>query len=457
MGSFFGRSRFAAGAGIVGFAVLVAACSSEPAVEPGASDTESTSTTTAAAVSESDQSDLVTNSTIQAPASENDEPAQEVASDIGVDDETIRVGYSLDLSGPLSSYDATLLDGHLARFAQVNAAGGVAGRTIEIVALDNAGDSETHRRNIANLSAPSVEGVVAIGGLSHPRFDQATAAALDAAAILTIGNQATGTDGASPASVISLRPTVCAETATGVAALASRGNEDAELAILSSGEDWAEESAAIARAAADELELEVVLDGVFGGGAQGDDGAALVDELLDSEPDLVWLAGSPPFLSGVAEMTASLEDPPVWVWGGPSANVASLVFGTLSGPSLAEVYRVTAAGTRIDDGSASEARAGLVGFAPELSYADAGPGLLGWEQAGIVVAALEQAALAEDLTRASLLSTGRQIVPEVGEIAILGVELISERNNSLSVAGSSGTEELFTEDDTPNAVASLCS
>lgn len=456
MGFFFGGRRYSLAAALFGLAMLISACSSEQLGVAGGSDAESTSTVVPSDLA-SGQGALATDTTMPAP-----EPVEasvpEVVSDVGIDDETIRVGYSLDLSGPLSAYDAVLLDGHLARFAQVNAEGGVAGRTVEVVAFDNAGDLGIHQGNIASLAASSESGVVAIGALSHPKFDQVTATALDASALLTIGNQTFRSGDESVAPIVSLRPAVCVETATGVAALAdSNSNAGAQLAILSSDEDWAQESAVVARSAAGALELEVVLDRVFDADAQGEGLADFVEGLRSVEPDLVWVVGSPPFLSGLANELATLEDPPSWVWGGPSANVASAVFDALSGPSLADVYQVTAAGALIDDVMSSSARAALAAFAPELSYADAAPALLGWEQAGLLVEALERSASTGDLSRSALVSAGRQLVPEIGDVGVYRIELVSERNNILSIAGSLGTELLFTETEVPSAVANLCS
>lgn len=450
MGDFLARGRLVRLCLFSVLALLAAACSSDAEPDVGAAD--STTTTSVAEASQTDTADAVVT-----PLPDVAAPA--VAADVGVDDDSIRIGYSLDLSGPLSSHDALLLDGHFARFELINATGGIAGRTVELIAMDNGGDATVHAENVGALVGDSADGVVAIGGLSQPGLDFSTAAASGSSTVLTIGNRAFGTSVAAPDALVPLRPPVCADTTTGLAALVASGDGDrTQLAILSGNEDWSQESAEVARLVASELELEIVADLSVGpDDLQGEDGQDIIDSLVDTNAELVWVATGPPTLSQLADFLALVEDPPSWVWGGPSANAASTVFDTLSGPSLANVYRLAEAGAIVDDPALGDTRAGLAEYAPGISYANAGPALLGWEQADLLVAVLEEAALAADLTRPSLASIGLSLAPEVPEVGVYRVELISDRSATLAMAGSSGFEEVFTEADTPNAVAALCS
>lgn len=59
----------------------------------------------------------------------------------------IKLGMSVPLSGPLAAYGAALREGVVACFARVNAEGGIKGRKIEIISLDDAYEAE---RTLAN-------------------------------------------------------------------------------------------------------------------------------------------------------------------------------------------------------------------------------------------------------------------------------------------------------------------
>lgn len=67
--------------------------------------------------------------------------------DDGLTSSTIKLGMSSPFSGPNGAYGEAMRDGVQAAFAQVNAAGGVQGRKIELVSLDDGYETE---RTVAN-------------------------------------------------------------------------------------------------------------------------------------------------------------------------------------------------------------------------------------------------------------------------------------------------------------------
>ena len=97
-------------------------------------------------------------------AMEDDEGGEvvEVATDFGVDDETIRVGLSADLSGIFAGLTTVVVDAQTAYFERLNEEGGIAGRQVELVVLDSAYDVPTHLDNYAELAEESADGVVMI-------------------------------------------------------------------------------------------------------------------------------------------------------------------------------------------------------------------------------------------------------------------------------------------------------
>ena len=439
---------------VVALVVVASACSTDDS--PVAEGIEGVSSTTSAPVEsvETGEQEPAEAPTPQEPVIED--PTVPLTTDFGVGDDAIRIGYSLDLSGVSSFDDARLLDGHFARFDQINANGGLAGRSIEVVAMDNQGDPARHAQNLAVLESDGPEAVLAIGGLSQPSVDRASADTLGSTEILLVGHRDFAADLDSPSGFVPVRPTVCVETRVGIAALAASGDGEAtQLALLVSGEEWAQTSASHARELAEDLELEIVIDESLDPNDDVEASGELFDDLVNSDAELVWVAGASNFISWGADSLASAEDAPDWTWGGPSANGTS-TFGSVTGPALADVYQVTHAGPLVDAESLSGAREALASAAPELSYANAGPALLGWEQAGLIVSALEEGVAAEDLTRASLAGLASSLTSVSSELAVYSIELTSGRDALLADAGSTGLEELFTASDIPATLANPC-
>ena len=84
----------------------------------------------------------------------------EILTDFGVTDDTIRIGLNADLSGIFAPLVTQIVDGQEAYWEIVNANGGIAGRQVELVVLDNGYDVPTHLENYEKMSAESDDGVV---------------------------------------------------------------------------------------------------------------------------------------------------------------------------------------------------------------------------------------------------------------------------------------------------------
>lgn len=81
----------------------------------------------------------------------------------GVSKSSIVLGQSLALTGPGSALAAPFYQGAKLHFDQVNAAGGIGGRRIELVTLDDRGDPQT---TVANTRKLLEQGVLALFGYS---------------------------------------------------------------------------------------------------------------------------------------------------------------------------------------------------------------------------------------------------------------------------------------------------
>ncbi len=73
------------------------------------------------------------------------------AADPGIGESTITLGMSAPFSGPNGAYGKEMKEGAMAYFAQLNAAGGILGRKIELVALDDGYETEKTVANTRKL------------------------------------------------------------------------------------------------------------------------------------------------------------------------------------------------------------------------------------------------------------------------------------------------------------------
>ena len=73
------------------------------------------------------------------------------AADPGIGDSTITLGMSAPVSGPNGAYGKEMKEGAQAYFAQLNAAGGVFGKKIELIALDDGYETEKAVANTRKL------------------------------------------------------------------------------------------------------------------------------------------------------------------------------------------------------------------------------------------------------------------------------------------------------------------
>jgi branched-chain amino acid transport system substrate-binding protein len=103
----------------------------------------------------------------------------------GITDSTIRLGMSSPLSGPTGAYGRQMKEGIEACFARVNAAGGVHGRRLELVALDDGYETGPAVANAKRLIEQ--EKVFALMGFYGSSPTAAVLPVLDASGVPLIG------------------------------------------------------------------------------------------------------------------------------------------------------------------------------------------------------------------------------------------------------------------------------
>ena len=267
-----------------------------------------------------------------------DEPAEEPAEllfDYGVTDDTIRIGLNADLSGPFASLVSQIVEGQEVYFEMVNEMGGVAGREVELVILDNAYDVPTHLANYEEFRLESEEGVVFFTQSTGSPHTAATVEALAEDNLLAI--PLTWYSGwADPdvgANVVEINATYCVESMNGVQYLAE--TFDAEtIAIVSLAGEYGQDGAAGAKLAAEALGLEIVYDGE--GAIAGGDQTPIVTELVAAQPDIVWITTTPTTFAEI--FGGSVAQGLQAQWSGNSPTYSYLLLNTALADALSAYY-----------------------------------------------------------------------------------------------------------------------
>ncbi len=348
-----------------------------------------------------------------------DEGAAEIATDFGVDDETIRIGLSADLSGIFAGLTSPIVDAQTAYFERLNEEGGIAGRQIELVTLDSAYDVPTHLDNYAELAEESEDGVVMISqstGSPHTGAIAADLAADDLVA-LPLSWYSGWADQDFGGNVFELYTNYCFEGMNGVEFLAAQSGVDSPtLAVISLPGEYGQDGAAGAKIAAEELGLEIVFDGEAL--LAGDDFSGVVSELVSADPDIVWITSSPGILAQVMGGAAAQGLDAIWSGNSPSYNPALL--GTEVGPAL-DAFYFHSTYTALWDSNDSPGMVDIVSELqtrlPESTYAVADAYIFGWTEAIFTQAVLEQAAANGDMTRAGVVAAANEVTVDFQGLA----------------------------------------
>ena len=266
-----------------------------------------------------------------------EEPA-ELATDSGVTEDAIRVGTSADLSRPFAALTSVIVDAQKAYFDRVHANGGIAGREVELVILDNAYDVPTQLDNYAELSEESEEGVVMISQSTGSPHTSAIAADLadDDLLAVPLSWYSGWVDPDFGGNVFELYTNYCFEGMNGVEFLANKSEAaNPTLAVVTRPGEYGQDGAAGAKIAAEALGLEIVYDGE--GAVEGDDFTPIITELVAAQPDIVWITTAPSQTAQIigGAFAGGLTSA-IWSGSSPSYNVALL--DTAVGPALDAAY-----------------------------------------------------------------------------------------------------------------------
>jgi len=255
--------------------------------------------------------------------------------DYGVTDDTIRIGLNADLSGPFAGLVTQIVEAQTVYFEMVNEMGGVAGRDVELVVLDNAYDVPTHLANYEEFSLESEEGVVFFTQSTGSPHTAATVEALAEDNLLAV--PLTWYSGwADPdlgGNVVEINANYCVEAMNGVEYLAGAFAAET-IAIVSLPGEYGEDGASGAHLAAEALGLEVVYDGQ--GAIAGGDTTPVITELVAAQPDIVWITSTPTQLAEI--LGGSAAQGLQAQWSGNSPSYSYLLLNTAVAPALDAFY-----------------------------------------------------------------------------------------------------------------------
>ncbi len=337
--------------------------------------------------------------------------------DFGVTEETIRLGLTVDLSGPFSGLSSVIVEAQQAYFERVNETGGIDGREVELIILDSAYDVPTQLDNYAELSEQSADGVVMISHSTGSPHTAAIAGDLqddNLVAVPLSWYSGWSTDFGS--NVFELHSNYCFEAMNGVEALVElSGLNKPKLAIVSRPGEYGQDGAAGARIAAETLGLEV-LD--LEASIAGDDFTPIVSTLVAEQPDIVWITSSPGELAQIFGGSAAGGLTALWSGNSPSYNVVLL--DTPVGPALDAFYFHSTYnalwGANRSRGMRDMQRE-ILTRVPFANYAQADSFVIGWTEAMFAEAVLERAADNGDLTRAGVLAAANGVTVDFEGLA----------------------------------------
>ena len=393
---------------LVALALVAAACGGDdddaPAAEPTAEETADEPTEEMSEEPTEEMSEEPTEEMTEETAEEPPpEPAAEIATDVGVTDDTIRIGLNADLSGIFAPLVTQIVDGQEAYWEIVNDNGGIAGRQVELVILDNAYDVPTHLENYAEMADDGDEGVIMFSQSTGSPHTAATAEDLvdDNLLAIPLSWYSGWADPAIGQNVMELYTNYCFEGMNGVEYLAN-ANDASTIAIISFPGEYGQDGAQGAKIAAAALGLEVVYDGE-GAVVPGSDQTPVITELVNSAPDIVWATINPTTLAEILGGSYAQGLTAKWAGSSPSWNYQLLA--TDLAAAADDVYThstYTALWGAIDAPGMTEMIEGMRAKRPDAVLSDTY--IISWTEGYATQAILEQAAANGDMTRAGVVA-----------------------------------------------------
>ncbi len=337
------------------------------------------------------------------------------AYDHGVTDTTIRVGAIADLSGRFASLTTQIVDAQSVYWDMVNANGGIDGKQVEFVVLDNAYDVATHLERYEAMRDTGADGVVILSNSTGSPHTAAISEMLveDDLAAVPLSWYSGWPDAEYGANVFENGTNYCYEGMNGVEYIAANMIDgEPKLAVISFPGEYGQDGAVGAKMAAEALGIEVVYDGEAAI-IPGADQTPVITGLVESGANMVWLTSSPGLTAEIMGGAAAQGFQAVWSGNSPSYNpvlLATPLAPYLEANYLVSTYNLT---------WGSSASPGMVEMEQEMLAARpdgviSDSYVIGWLEAMAAHQILEQAAKNKDMTRAGVVAAANEVSIDYG-------------------------------------------
>ncbi len=390
---------------LLAFMLVAAACGDDDDTEAGSADNGDATETSEAddAIADGDTAE-----------GEGGAPA-ELITDFGVTDDEIRIGYNADLSGIFAATVLPIIEATEVYWEVVNANGGIGGRDVVPVILDNAYDVPKHLENYEIFTGEGADSVVMIGQSTGSPHTAATAESLveDEIAAIPLTWYSGWPDPEFGQNVFEVQTTYCVESHNGITYMSENFGD--KIAIISFPGEYGQDGAQGAKRAAEALGLEVVYDGE-GAVVPGSDQTPVITEIVNSGADFVWATINPSTLSEI--MGGAAAQGFTGMWSGNSPTWGFQLLGT-DLADVADQYYIYSTYTALwntdDTPGMTEVVEAMRERRPDAPVNDLY--LLGWINGMVVHQALEQAVANGDITRAGVTTAAREITADLKGLA----------------------------------------
>jgi ABC-type branched-subunit amino acid transport system substrate-binding protein len=309
-----------------------------------------------------------------------------------------------------------IVDSQEAFWEIVNDNGGIGGRQVELVILDNGYDVPKHLENYEVFSGEGEEAVVMFSQSTGSPHTAATAEQLveDNLIAIPLTWYSGWADPDVGKNVFEAQTLYCIESMNAVSFLAEETG-GTKIAIASFPGEYGQDGATGAKIAAEELGLEIVYDGE-GAVVPGADQTPVITAIAESGADFVWLSTNPTALAEI--LGGAYEQGFRGKWSGNSPTYNFQLLGTDLAPVLDEVYihsTYQALWNTEDTPGMQEVVEGMREKRPDAPVSDVY--IVGWIEGLITKAILEQAAANGDMTRAGVVAAANEVTVDLKGLA----------------------------------------
>ena len=330
--------------------------------------------------------------------------------DYGVTEDTIRVGAIADLSGIFAPLVIQIMDAQTAYWDMVNDNGGIDGKMVDLVVLDNGYDVPTHLDRYEAMRDKD-SGVVFLSQSTGSPHTAAIAEMLveDDLGAIPLSWYSGWPDPSFGQNVFESYTNYCYEAINAVDWLSANVVDgETKLAVISYPGEYGQDGAAGAKIAAAALGIEVVYDGE-GAAIPGADQTPVITGLIESGANLVWATVGPSVFAEIFGGAAAQGFTPIWSGSSPTYNY--MLLATPLAPALDAYYYQSAYALTWNAGDAPGMKtmvAELQARMPDKPLSDVYT--YGWTEAMATHQILETAAKNGDMTRAGVVRAANETV-----------------------------------------------